>query len=86
MKLTLFVSEKWNSHTIKMNNLCVLVWEVVKDAMSFLGNVTEALLNNCNFLKGHLYRTPRKQKDFWKYPTPENVQTVSIVFCKVDGE
>ena len=69
-----------------MNNLCVLVWEVVKDVMSFLGNVTEALLNNCNFLKGHLYRTPRKQKDFWKYPTPENIQTVSIVFCEVDGE
>ena len=74
MKWTLFVSENWNSHIVKVNDLSVVVWEVANDVNSFLGYVTETLLNDCNYL----YRSPSKENDLWKHSAPENVQTVSI--------
>ena len=84
----LLTAEKEASRSyVQVGELCVVVWEVEKDANWFLGYVNEKLNNN--FVVEHLHRYPNKQNDFWKYPTPDDIQTVSedqIIPCKIDGD
>ena len=37
----------------------------------------------------HLYRSPSTQNDFWNYPSPDDIETLSeeqIIPCKIDGD
>ena len=64
-----------------------MVWEVEKEVKWFIGYVKEILEDG--YTVEHLHQSPSTQNDFWNYPSPDDIQTVSeeqIIPCKIDGD
>ena len=52
-----------------------MVWEVEKEVKGFIVYVKEILEDG--YIVEHLHQSPNKQNDFWNYPSPDDIQTVS---------
>ena len=66
---------------------CIVVWEVEKEVKWFIGYVKEILEDG--YIVEHLHRSPSTQNDFWNYPSPGDIQTLSkeqIIPCQIDGD
>ena len=63
------------------------MWEVQKEVKWFISYVKEILEDG--YIAENLHQSPITQNDFWKYPSPDDMQTVSeeqIMHCKIDGD
>ena len=76
-----------NHVSVVVNQLCIVVWEVEKEVKWFIGYVKE--ISEDEYTVEHLDQSPSTQNDFWNYPSPDDIQTVSeeqIIPCKTDGD
>ena len=60
---------------VDVNQLWIVVWEVEKEEKWFIGYVKEVLKDG--YTVEHLHWSPSTQNDFWNYPSPDDIQTVS---------